>query len=181
MESDNQVEVLDASPEDEGIFLPKETYEGLKKKAAATDIFYDKLLRLQAEFENYKKFTERQKTDLLNTEALFYEGTLWLVDERARLTEARLGYIEGKVTLIVTGRLDVDPDVAPKALVDHLLAVHNLGLISGTADQIAALEFLLGASEGDLHVVSTEDKQEPETEEQDAETYKLGNVINLKL
>jgi hypothetical protein len=36
----------------------------------------------------------------LNTEALFYEGTLWPVDERSRLTEARLGYTEGQATLI---------------------------------------------------------------------------------
>jgi hypothetical protein len=122
-----------------------------------------------------------QKTDLLNTEVLFYEGTLWLVDERSRLTEARLGYIEGKATLIVTGRLDVDPGLSPKALVDHLIVVHNLGLISGTADQIAALEFLLGTSEGDMRVVSTEEEQEPEAEEQEAETYELGNVIHLKL
>ena len=122
-----------------------------------------------------------QKTDLLNTEVLFYEGTLWLVDDRARLTEARLSYIEGKATLVVTGRLDVDAEVTPKALVDHLVAVHNMGQITGTADQIAALEFLLRTSEGDLQIVSPKDEQEPETEDQDEETYELGNIINLKL
>ena len=47
MDSGNQVEVLDASPEDDGIFLTKKTYEGLKKKAAETDIFYDRLLNLE--------------------------------------------------------------------------------------------------------------------------------------
>jgi hypothetical protein len=121
-----------------------------------------------------------QKTDLLQTDALFYKGTLWLVDEHARLTEARLGYIEGKATLIVTGRLDVDPEVAPKALVDRLVAVHNLGRISGTADQIAALEFLLRTSEGDMHVVSPVDKRKPEPKV-DEDTYEITNIVNLKL
>jgi len=121
-----------------------------------------------------------QKTDLLSTEVLFYEGTLWLVDGRARLTEARLGYIEGKATLVVTGRLDVDADVPPKALSDHLAAVHNQGLITGTAEQIAVLEFLLRTSEGDMHIVSPQDEQEPETKE-DEDTYEITNIIDLKL
>jgi hypothetical protein len=119
------------------------------------------------------------KTDLLNTEALFYEGTLWLVDDRAQLTEARLAYIEGKATLVVTGRLDVDPEVAPKALVDRLIAVHNQGLITGTADQIAALEFLLRTSEGDLRVAAPKSKAEDKPKEEQKNV--LHNVVNLKL
>jgi hypothetical protein len=122
-----------------------------------------------------------QKSDLLQTEAIFYEGRLWLVDGRTRLTEARLTYVEGKATLVVTGRLDLDPEVTPKALVDRLAAVHNLGLITGTADQIAALEFMLRTNEGDLQAVSPPAEEAPETEAEDEDTYAIVSIINLKL
>lgn len=65
MESKIKDEIVEASPEEESVFLTKEAYDGLKKKAAEADLLYDKLLRLQADFENYRKFTERQKAEYL--------------------------------------------------------------------------------------------------------------------
>ena len=65
MESNNKDELIGESPEADSIFLSKETYKGLKRKAEEADKLYEKLVRLQADFENYKKFTERQKTEYL--------------------------------------------------------------------------------------------------------------------
>ena len=124
-----------------------------------------------------------KKLDILETEAIFYEGKLWLVDGKATLSTARLGYLEDETTLIVTGKLKIEPDVAPKTLVDRLIVVHNLGQIVGSAEQIAALEFRLGINEGDLKAVSPEkapEEPEPEGPKEDTE-YVINNIVNMKL
>jgi hypothetical protein len=123
------------------------------------------------------------KIDILETEAFFYEGKLWLVDGEATLSTAHLDYMGDETTLVVTGKLVVEPDVAPKALVERLVVVYNLGRIEGTAEQVAALEFKLGINEGSLKVVSTEEaaeESEPE-EPEDGQTYVIDNAVNLKL
>jgi hypothetical protein len=124
-----------------------------------------------------------KKLDILETEAIFYEGKLWLVDGKATLSTARLGYLEGETTLIVTGKLKIEPDIAPKTLVERLIVVHNLGQIVGSAEQIAALEFRLGINEGDLKAVSPEkaaEEPEPEGPKEDTE-YVINNIVNMKL
>jgi hypothetical protein len=124
-----------------------------------------------------------RKLDLLETEALFYEGKLWLVDGTTTLSAAHLGYLEDKTTLIVTGKLKIEPDIAPKTLVDRLIAVHNLGRIEGSAEQVAALEFRLGVREGSLKTVSPEKAAgEPEPEQpEDEAAYVIDNIVHLKL
>ena len=124
-----------------------------------------------------------KKLDILETEAIFYEGTLWLVDGNVSLSAARLGYLdpEGKTTLIVTGKLKIEPDIAPKGLVERLCKVHNLGRIAGSAEQIAALEFLLGISEGNLKVVSPEKSPEEPKKEKPKDRNEVHNIVNLKL
>lgn len=121
-----------------------------------------------------------RKLDLLDTEAIFYEGRLWLVDGTTTLSSAHLGYLEGKTTLIVTGKLEIVPDITPKTLVDRLIKVHNLGQIVGSAEQVAALEFRLGINKGDLRAVSAEETPEPEQPKDDAE-YVIDNIVNMKL
>jgi hypothetical protein len=123
------------------------------------------------------------KLDLLDTEAIFYEGKLWLVDGSSTLSAAHLDYMEDETTLVVTGKLAIQPDIAPKTLVDRLIAVHNLGRIEGSAEQVAALEFRLGISEGSLKAVSAKEaEEEPEPEGPDDEAeYVIDNIVNLKL
>ena len=124
-----------------------------------------------------------KKLDLLETEAIFYEGKLWLVDGKATLSAAHFDYMGDKTTLIVTGKLTIEPDVAPKALVERLVVVHNLGRIEGTAEQVAALEFRLGVHEGSLKAVSAEEADEESAPEQpkDEAEYAIDNIVNLKL
>ncbi len=124
-----------------------------------------------------------RKLDLLETEAIFYEGKLWLVDGTTTLSTAHLGYLEDETTLIVTGKLKIEPDIPPKTLVDRLIAVHNLGQIKGSAEQVAALAFRLGISEGDLRAVSAEkESEEPKPEQpKDEAEYAIDNVVNMKL
>jgi hypothetical protein len=124
-----------------------------------------------------------RKLDILETEAIFYEGKLWLVDGGSTLSAAHLDYMGDKTTLVVTGKLVIEPDVAPRALVERLVVVHNLGRIEGTAEQVAALEFKLGINEGSLKVGSAEDEageSEPD-EPEDDQTYVIDNAVNLKL
>ncbi len=122
-----------------------------------------------------------KKMDVLETEAIFYEGTLWLVDGKADLSNARLGYLENKTTLVVTGKLKIEPDVEPKALVDKLVKVHNLGRILGTAEQVAALEFRLGIAEGDLKAVSPDAAPDEPKKDKEKHENEIHSIVNLKL
>ncbi|MFX1293276.1 MAG: nucleotide exchange factor GrpE [Promethearchaeota archaeon] len=65
MNSNIELEVVDESSDEDTLLITKKEYNMLKNKAEKSEIFYEKFLRLQAEFENYKKFTERQKVDYL--------------------------------------------------------------------------------------------------------------------
>ncbi|MHA1425297.1 MAG: nucleotide exchange factor GrpE, partial [Candidatus Helarchaeota archaeon] len=65
MVTNSELEILEGSSKQGSILIGNDEYDRLKKKAEEAEIFYDKLLRLQAEFENYKKFTERQKSEYL--------------------------------------------------------------------------------------------------------------------
>lgn len=52
-------------PQDDVFTLPKAEYESLKAAADERNTYYDKYLRLQAEFDNAKKRFEKDKGDLL--------------------------------------------------------------------------------------------------------------------
>lgn len=51
--------------QDDLITVPKPEYDAVKAKADERDLYYDKFLRLQAEFDNAKKRFEKDKGDLL--------------------------------------------------------------------------------------------------------------------
>jgi hypothetical protein len=90
------------------------------------------------------------KCNLLETQAVFYEGTLWLEENSSTLTSARFDYLEGQATLVVTGAVTVDPQVDPQVLAGRLARVHNLGCIRCTPEQAAALRSRLGLAEGSI-------------------------------
>ena len=121
-----------------------------------------------------------QKLDVLETETIFYDGTLWLVDDSSALTAARFEYQDGPITLIVLGELSIEPDIAPKVLVERLAQVHNYGRIEGTRDQVAALQFRLGVDHGSLSE-ATPDEAEDEKEKAKPHRYRINNIVNLKL
>jgi molecular chaperone GrpE len=56
------------SPEKEAhkeAHLPEEDLRALREKAAKADEYYDRLLRMAADLDNYKKRAERERSDLL--------------------------------------------------------------------------------------------------------------------
>ena len=102
-----------------------------------------------------------KKCNLLETEAVFYEGELWVIEGEANLVAARFDYLADKATLIVRGELTIAPDVAAKTLAERLEKVHLFGEIFCTADQMAALQARLGLNKGefiDLSLSQTEAK-----------------------
>lgn len=54
-----------AAADDKMVEVPKAEYEALKLKAAERETYYDKFLRIQAEFDNAKKRMEKDRSDLL--------------------------------------------------------------------------------------------------------------------
>ncbi len=89
-----------------------------------------------------------RKCDMFATRAVFYEGELMLVDDARHLYADRLNQVAGKLTLVVTGELVIDPGVSPQALNEKVLKVHNLGHITCSPDQITVIEAHLGLHEG---------------------------------
>lgn len=69
--------------------LSIEELEQLKEKAKLTDNYLDRLLRLQAELDNFKKRTEKEKAEFLKyaNEGLIYE-LLGAIDNFERAVEA---------------------------------------------------------------------------------------------
>jgi hypothetical protein len=115
-----------------------------------------------------------RKCNLLETQAIFYEGELWLNSEDFSLSAARFDYLAGKATLVNFGDVTIAPDIDPKLLADRLDKVYNFGDIFGTTQQIAAIYARLGTNKGDLI-----DSSQPKAE-QDA-ANRIGNVGHLKL
>ena len=85
---------------------------------------------------------------LADTKPIFYEGELWLIGTVETMRPSRFDFLTGKATLVVTGALQVDPGVEPATLYERLDAVHNLGAISCTPDQAAALRARLQIDAG---------------------------------
>ena len=90
--------------------------------------------------------------NLVDTKAILYDGTLWLIDGVETLRQGRFDYLDGQATLVVTGVLQIDPGVEPATLYERVQAVHNMGVISCTPDQAAALQARLETNEGDFSV-----------------------------
>jgi hypothetical protein len=114
------------------------------------------------------------KCNMLETQTLFYDGELWLVDGAEQLSASRFEYLTGKATLVVTGALAIDPDLEPKVLADRLAKVHNQGVIKCTAEQRGAIQARLGLNEGLLGAEEEEDEPEEGTR-------RLANVNHLVL
>jgi hypothetical protein len=122
------------------------------------------------------KGTLARKTNLFESRVVFYEGELMLVDNTRHLQAARLGHMTGKLTLVVTGELIVDPDVTPQMIGERVLKVHNLGHIVCNTEQALAIESRLGLHEGDI--VET---PEAKAEEEEASAGGIGNMNILEL
>jgi hypothetical protein len=127
-----------------------------------------------------------QKLDVLETDVLFYEGQLWLIEEGGSLSVASLERAEKKLAIVVLGALTVDADVSPELLADRVSVVHNRGMIAGTPDQMAILQLRLGSGEGDWveRKPSKEDADKAkaaEAPEHRPPANHISNIVNLEL
>ncbi len=78
-----------ALPKKNKILLAFDDYNSLKEKAAKSDEYFDRLLRIQADFDNYKKRLEREKIEFIkfaNTELIV--EILNIMDDFERAVEA---------------------------------------------------------------------------------------------
>ena len=116
-----------------------------------------------------------RKCNLLETQAVFYEGELWLVEDKLDLLASRFDYLEGKATLVVQGKVSVAQDIEPGVLAERLAKVHNFGKIRCTPEQMGAIQARLGTDEGKLEDSTKEGK--PRGGQENA----IGNVGTLRL
>lgn len=111
--------------------------------------------------------------DLLENRVVFYRGELWVFDSDQVLRAPRFDYLEGKATMVVTGELTLEPELAPKTLADRFETVHNFGKILCSPDQMGALEARMGIDEGELAV--------PDEEKETPTEYDMGYTNMLSL
>ncbi len=88
--------------------------------------------------------------DLLTTRAVFYSGTLWVVEGEERLYNSFLEALDGKVTIVVNGMLTLDPGIQAKALLERLAKLHNHGAVFCPSELIGIVQLRLGIKEGVL-------------------------------
>jgi hypothetical protein len=117
-----------------------------------------------------------QKLDVLETDVLFYEGHLWLIEEGGSLSTARLERAEKGFTIVVLGALTIDADVPPELIADRVAAVHNRGMITGTPDQMAILQLRPGSGKGDWI-----ERKAAEAPEHRPPANHISNIVNLEL
>lgn len=113
----------------------------------------------------------KTKVDMIEDRVIFYAGELWLFDHEHTLHASRFEYLDGKATALVSGELKIDPDIAPSLLADRFHAVHNLGEIRCTPEQMGAIEARLGIHDGELTDSTPEGK----------EVFDIGNANVLAL
>ena len=75
---------------------------------------------------------------------------------------------------MVTGHLEIAPDVEAQTLAERLDGVYNYGVIKGTAAQVTALQARLKVNQGTLS-----DKSAQELSAKD-NGYTLNNAVYLK-
>lgn len=82
------------------IKIPEDELNALKEKAIKADEYFDKLLRLQADFENYKKRLDREKVDFIKyaNEGLIV-GLLNILDDFDRAVESARNSNDSKTLL----------------------------------------------------------------------------------
>ncbi len=102
--------------------------------------------------------------DTLNTDVIFYGGTLWVVETDLTLRQSRLDLIDGTATLYNSGNVNIEEDVDARILYDRLAAVYNWGTITCFPDQMSSVEARMAVNEGTLH--ETSEQEESDKEEQ---------------
>ncbi len=112
-----------------------------------------------------------RKTNLLSQRAIFYEGKLWGVHGEETLRPQRFDYLDGMMTILVTGELVIEPEVEPSVLAERVHQIANFGEIRCTSAQMGAVQARLTVDEGALVDSMAEESND----------LTLGNVGSLAL
>lgn len=96
------------------------------------------------------KDTLKTKCDMLDNRVILIEGSLWYIDGDRQLVPDQFDYIDGAITLVVRGELEIADDIAPQSLLDRIAKIHNMGEIRCQTKHVPAIESLLGVREGDI-------------------------------
>jgi hypothetical protein len=103
-----------------------------------------------------------RKCNTLEIATIFYEGELWLEENTSTITSSRFEYLDGQATLVVEGKVTIDPSVEPQTLVSRLAKVHNRGKIECAPEQMGAIQSRLGIKQGKLSVIQEKVEKEDE-------------------
>jgi len=112
--------------------------------------------------------------DMLGNRVILYEHNLWYVDNDRQLLPEQFDYVEGAMTIVNRGDLEITEDVSAQMLMEKIDKIHNLGDITCGADQISAIEARLGIRDGDINARKP---SEPDVEAQPT----VGNANMLVL
>jgi len=97
--------------------------------------------------------------DMLGNRVVLYEDNVWYVDNERQLLPEQFDYVEGRMTIVNRGDIEVVEDVSAQMLMEKVDKIHNLGDIVCGPDQISAIEARLGIRDGDIRL------RKPDTQE----------------
>ncbi|MBT3603594.1 MAG: hypothetical protein HOE48_02410 [Candidatus Latescibacteria bacterium] len=100
------------------------------------------------------------KCDLLKTRVIFYDHTLWVMEDKLDLVPSRFEYLDDQVTLVVMDTLSIHPDVTASTLAERFVKIHNFGKIKCSLEQMGAIQARMGTDDGDLIIPKEEDPKE---------------------
>lgn len=91
------------------------------------------------------------KCDMLGNRVILYEHSVWYVNNDRQLLAEQFDYVEGAMTIVNRGDLEIAEDVSAETLMAKIDKIHNLGDITCEPDQISAIEARLGIRDGDVN------------------------------
>jgi hypothetical protein len=94
--------------------------------------------------------TLADKCDMLEDRVVLYDGSVRVVSGEETLRVESLEFIEGPLTLVVTGELTIDDGLSSQQLADHVAQIINLGEIYCRPAQIGAIQARLTIDEGEI-------------------------------
>lgn len=114
-------------------------------------------------------------SDEPSPEIITYSGKLIIIDGEHILTQEELEYASDRLTYIIKGSVEIDPEVDPEIMISRIEHIDNFGEIRANTRQYGVLQLILRTKQGEI--VRT-DKNNREAGNDFRET---GNVGNLQL
>ena len=91
-----------------------------------------------------------KKCDALKTRIIGYKENLFLNQGQLGLSNSQLEYINGSLTLVNDGVVQIDSEVSGETLVGSIDKVYNYGIIMGSKNQLGVLRSKASVNEGQM-------------------------------